>query len=342
MELNFDQRITIPSHYARVFRQVLADAGHDFEQVCREAKLPLQVVVATDGVLEPAQYVGLVKRCWHLMDDEFLGMGAERCKPGLFALMVRYVLHFDTLRALLKEYQRFYRSTRDDVRMEYEITDSEVRWYCDLVDARNDPDHFLIEFLLVASHRLFCWITGTRIHPTQCFFAYSKPSHYQHYRDLFNCEHHFDQQRCGFAFDLKHLSSPLVRSSEEMKVLLESAPAQLMVMSGTDNSYTTRIKGMALKQQKEGRGFPDFVTVASELCVSPQTLRRKLQAENTSYQAIKDLLRRDIAVDKLINEDLPVADIGQLVGFVEPASFTRAFKQWTGVSPAQYRARSDT
>lgn len=108
---------------------------------------------------------------------------------------------------------------------------------------------------------------------------------------------------------------------------------------GSDNTFTTRIKGMVLAQQRAGLGLPDFISVAAELCVSPQTLRRKLQAENTSYQNIKDSLRRDIAIDKLVNEHLSVAEIGQLLGFVEPASFTRAFKQWTGVSPAEYRTQ---
>ncbi|MEC8428056.1 MAG: AraC family transcriptional regulator, partial [Pseudomonadota bacterium] len=56
---------------------------------------------------------------------------------------------------------------------------------------------------------------------------------------------------------------------------------------------------------------------------------------------IKDSLRRDIAIDKLVNENLSIAEIGQILGFVEPASFTRAFKQWTGVSPAEYRAAKE-
>ncbi|MGH1373848.1 MAG: AraC family transcriptional regulator [Cellvibrionaceae bacterium] len=332
------QRVTIPSHYLRVLRDEIESAGHDFDVLLEEQGISQELYHSPDGMAHPDQFVGLIHRSWALLDDEFLGLTAEPCSPGLFSLMVRYVAQLDTLQAVLKECVRFYRITRRDLRVDYEITDTEVFWFIDLVEPNRDKDHFMSEFLLVVFHRFLCWISGTKIFPKQLRLSYSKPSHVKHYTGLFNCDHHFDCARSGFSFDKKYLSCPVVIGAEELREFLEHAPAQLMVTPGTDNSYATRIKGIALRQQREGRGFPDFVTVASELCVSPQTLRRKLQAEDSSYQTLKDILRRDIAIDKLVNEKLSVAEIGQILGFVEPASFTRAFKQWTGVSPAQYRS----
>ncbi|MGB2054946.1 MAG: helix-turn-helix domain-containing protein, partial [Porticoccaceae bacterium] len=51
---------------------------------------------------------------------------------------------------------------------------------------------------------------------------------------------------------------------------------------------------------------------------------------------IKDNLRREVAIQKLVNESLSVEQVADIVGFTEPRSFTRAFKHWTGLTPRQY------
>ena len=72
---------------------------------------------------------------------------------------------------------------------------------------------------------------------------------------------------------------------------------------------------------------------------SVRTLARKLQAEGTSFQAIKDELRRDVAIQLLTQSRLAVAQIGQRVGFEDATCFQRAFRQWTGSAPGAYRRR---
>jgi AraC-like DNA-binding protein len=71
--------------------------------------------------------------------------------------------------------------------------------------------------------------------------------------------------------------------------------------------------------------------------LSPQTLRRRLKEENTSYQEIKDHLRRDQAIYYLSRNDYPINEIAHLIGFTEPSTFHRAFKKWTGLTPGAYR-----
>ena len=75
------------------------------------------------------------------------------------------------------------------------------------------------------------------------------------------------------------------------------------------------------------------------LYMSESSLRRRLQAEETSYQAIKDEVRCQVAIDKLLREDARVADLAELLGFTEPSSFVRSFKSWTGYTPKAYKDR---
>ena len=75
------------------------------------------------------------------------------------------------------------------------------------------------------------------------------------------------------------------------------------------------------------------------LFMSESSLRRRLQSENTSYQAIKDEVRCEVAIDKLLHEDARVADLAEYLGFTEASSFVRSFKGWTGLTPKSYKDR---
>ena len=73
--------------------------------------------------------------------------------------------------------------------------------------------------------------------------------------------------------------------------------------------------------------------------MSESSLRRRLQKEETSYQALKDEVRCEVAIDKLLNENAKVADLAEYLGFTEPSSFVRSFKGWTGQTPKAYKER---
>ena len=77
--------------------------------------------------------------------------------------------------------------------------------------------------------------------------------------------------------------------------------------------------------------------VAERLDMNAQTLHRRLQADGTSFQRIKDNTRREIAIKHLTLNRYPIERIAEITGFAEARSFTRAFKQWTGQSPREFR-----
>lgn len=334
--------LTIPSHFARAVLRGAERLGIDSGTLLQELGISPAVYQEDQGIVHADQFVRLVQRAWEASGDEFLGMSGTRCIPGHFALMVRYVCQFDTLEALLKEIVRYYQTTREDVAFRVDIGDEQVSFHIDLVNPEFDIDHYLTEFLMITMHRFMCWITGQRIYLDSASFQYIEPAHVASYQSLFPCPRKFLQNSNTFYFSSRYLSLPLVRDWPEIKAYLKHSPADLMLIPGSDNRYSTRIKSFMLEQQRGGKGIPDFNKVAEELCVSVPTLRRKLQAEDTSFQQLKDVIRRDLAIDKLVRERLPVATIGEQLGFVEPASFTRAFKQWTGVSPGEYRLNAQS
>lgn len=80
--------------------------------------------------------------------------------------------------------------------------------------------------------------------------------------------------------------------------------------------------------------------VADALHMSLRSLQRKLAAEGTSFKAILDETRRDLAVQYVQQSRFSVSEITYLLGFSEPSNFSRAFKRWTGRSPSAYRTNA--
>ena len=73
--------------------------------------------------------------------------------------------------------------------------------------------------------------------------------------------------------------------------------------------------------------------IADMMGVSCWTLSRKLKAEGATYEQVLDDLRHKMALHYLNGKKVSVNETAYLVGFSEPAAFSRAFKRWTGVSP---------
>ena len=78
--------------------------------------------------------------------------------------------------------------------------------------------------------------------------------------------------------------------------------------------------------------------IAEKLALSRQTLYRQLKAEGVTFEQVLDELRHKLALHFLAGKKVSVNETAYLVGFSDPAAFSRAFKRWTGASPKSVRA----
>ena len=117
---------------------------------------------------------------------------------------------------------------------------------------------------------------------------------------------------------------------------MKEAPYVFLVKPNNTASINAQIR--RILESNLDPEMPDFESVAFQLNTSTQTLRRRLKDEDTSFQAIKDQVRRDLAIYYLSDNKLSINEIALKVGFTEPSTFHRAFKKWTDVTPGDYRS----
>jgi AraC-like DNA-binding protein len=117
-------------------------------------------------------------------------------------------------------------------------------------------------------------------------------------------------------------------------VLNERADALLKALEA---SKTTQGRVEALLLPMLHTGQASIATVAARMGVSRQTLYRRLRREGVTFETVLDRLRRRMALDYIRANKVSLNETAYLVGFSDPAAFSRAFKRWTGVTPRSAR-----
>lgn len=205
-----------------------------------------------------------------------------------------------------------------------------------LVDQRANPNDFpeLTESTFART------ITGPRrfglaqvaqaVHVT-----HPRPSHWQEYERIFGAPVTFDAAWNAYRVDPGLASFPLALQPRYVfGVLSEHADALLRSLESS-KTLRGRIEGLLMPGLHTGDAHVD--AIASKLAMSRQTLYRRLKAEGATFEQVLEGLRHKMALHYLQGKKVSVNETAYLVGFSDPAAFSRAFKRWTGKSPREMR-----
>jgi len=330
---------TISCHHARAALGGLQGTSIDQVATLKAAGIHPKLVKLPMARISDQQMTSLVQIIWSQSHDEFMGFTEHPCELGAFAYMVNSIKRCESLREALTMGMRFYQLiTKDiDTRLieDGEQAAIEVRFARPELDAEN----FYQEFWLIIWHRLASWLCGVKIPLLQTQLMHRSDISDEHRSELsimFPGQLHLQQSTNRLVFSRQHLNHPLIRNQAEINRFLKHSPSVLLTIPGDDQTFQhliTRHLNMKLAPPLE---FPDISSLAKHFNISVQTLHRRLKQEGCSYQQIKDEIRRDLALTKLVRERLPIHQVAEIVGFSEARSFTRAFKNWTGLSPREY------
>ncbi|MCR8923255.1 AraC family transcriptional regulator [Dasania sp. GY-MA-18] len=332
----------IPAHYFHIALHSAKRKGLRPAAICKALNIDVAKLDDPTSTVTNQEFSNLWRYLWDAMDDEFLGFTQRPCKRGTFATACKLARRSTNFAHFFKEMTRFYTLVDSDIIMSLEAVDDKQALSVVNHAPSYDIQHFSIEYILFYWHRLSCWFSNQKIKPLYAEFAYPEPAHSEVYKLLFQCPIHFNRERNALIFNDNFKDLQPIRSRSELYDFLNSLPDDFLSIPGKDSSLETRIKILILKQSREHLKFPTLEQLADSLHMSRTSLGRKLAAENTSYRHLKELIRRDLTMDKLSRSNMNIADIAQLVGFSESASLNRAFKNWTGLTPQQFRGQKNS
>jgi len=148
---------------------------------------------------------------------------------------------------------------------------------------------------------------------------------------------YFTQISSVFFFTLIFWKLKIVKNEAEVESYLRRAPMDLYLPVHAGGKRTVKVRNQVNDSFSRTNKAPEFETLASNMALHPQTLRRQLKREGSSFHSISAQVRRDIAIHHLGSSQLSIEKIAYLTGYTEPSAFIRAFKSWTGFTPLGFR-----
>jgi AraC-like DNA-binding protein len=296
--------------------------------------------IAPDLLDEPAarvtadQYVALFSLLMERRDDEFLGLLSRPLHRGTFALIARSCLGNATLSDSLRRLCATFRLLQDDMELVVVSDGGAVGLRLVFHAGLLAGCTFLHELVLRVFWRLIAWLHGGRLKPARFDFAFATPAHSAEYGKVFPGQVRFEQAHSTVWFDAASLSVPMLRDASALRAFLAQAPGIVIIPQRSDTAVSARVRAHL---QHAHPAWPDLAAVSSFLHLSASTLQRRLSAEGTTFQALKDQLRRDIAIQHLSSTPVALTTLALQLGFADGPAFQRAFKAWTGSPPGAYR-----
>ncbi|RRJ84640.1 AraC family transcriptional regulator [Aestuariirhabdus litorea] len=273
--------------------------------------------------------------------DPLFGLHCARhVQPGSYSVLGYISMNCDTLGSALKRIVPYEKLIGDmgTSSIEYYNDHTVLHWSCHYDDPEvvsHMVDNHLASWLAYGR-----WITDGEGSPLKVSLMrpQPEPAVKDEYRSAFGCPVYFGQSMNALFLKNDYLKLPLRQSNRQLLQTLEEHARALITEQNTEQSLALRVR-YALKQ-KIRDGVPRKDLVADKLAMTPRTMQRKLRQENTSYQQILDRLRQESAEHFLLETAMPITGIALRLGFSEPRSFHRSFKQWFGITPGEYRARN--
>lgn len=326
--------VTIPIALVQGMLSGVRARGQRCDVFLADAGIAPELLDQPGARVTAAQYIALFRSLIERLGDECIGLLSRPVKRGCFALTARSAIGAPDLEAAIRRIAHTFRLVQDDVVLELvregELAGVALRF----VDPAVPRPCFAHEMLLRVYWRLLAWLAGGRLPPVRFDFAFECPPHVASYGRIFPAPLNFGQPRSAFWFEHPWLKGPVRRDEAALRTFLAEGQANVILPPRRRDPTVARVRQHFLHTQP---AWPDLAATAAALHMSASTLQRHLTAEGTSFQALKDELRRDMAIVRLSTSTVPLAALAQELGFADSAAFQRAFKGWTGSPPGTYR-----
>lgn len=167
-------------------------------------------------------------------------------------------------------------------------------------------------------------------------FRAPRPAYADRFKLFCGVEPRFDAAENLAWLDATALDIPLAQGDSSLARLCEEQCRQLLARRRLRGGFAGQVREVLLRKAGE---HLDVGTVAGALCVAPRTLRRKLEAEGTSFRGVIDEVREALAEEMLTTANMKLEEVAERLGYSEPSSFIHAFTRWKGLSPTAFRKR---
>jgi AraC-like DNA-binding protein len=291
-----------------------------------------------DGRFDFAEYAALQVRAMDLTGDQALGLHIiEQTPDSAFDLFGHLVSHAPTLREAFSLCERFQQLVIDDGHLTLNEDATAAGMQFHFARTGEESDRMLAELAVAGLWRFVRVFGGHAVTLRLAAFEHPRPAHHREYARIFGDAARFGQDTTGLGFDRSALDRVQLHQHPELLAVLRGEAERALERFGNRLGPADQVKRYLLARPPAR--IPDIATAARDLGLSARSLRRRLAGDATSYRTIVRTILESSAGQMLRDPRRSIQETAWALGFSNVGAFHRAFKRWTGMTPAQYRER---
>ncbi|MGJ8669294.1 MAG: AraC family transcriptional regulator [Oceanococcus sp.] len=324
---------TLPLAYAELVLEIAHSRGVSNVVVLNEAGLASDFNPAQQERITPWQYTLITLAAAKLVDDQGLGIEVGlRMRPTAHGYLGYALISCSSLREALRLSLHFMRIRQRHIGVYYssEVGVGVIR----LQELHNfgRVRHFFVEGMLIGMARSLQFLSDDKQLPFELWLDYPEPDYFDAYREELP-QLRFGMPEVQLRLESSFLDRPLRLADPSSARQAIALCEQELERTGQGEFLIPTVRSLLLDRLDAP---PQVAELAASLCMSERSFKRKLHQQGLSFQKLLDEIRQEQAKRMLRQNPASIQSVGQQLGYEEPASFTRAFKKWTGMTPSQF------
>jgi AraC-like DNA-binding protein len=311
----------------------LAELGVEAGSLFREAGLPQETISDPDTRVSSHAMRDLLVLAAQRCNDPAFGLHAgQRLRPGDLGLLEYLVRTSASSQEIAHKLVR-YHELAGNLAPQIEQDGDTLVCHLPVPESEHHPP-VVEEYNLSFWAKLARAVRDDALRPLEVRFTHEEPAYAKDAALIFGAPVRFDCERNGLVFARESLVGVAPVDEGLRRAVIDRADEALTAL-GSHCSTGDRVRAQLRVRLLDDGATAD--SIARMLSMSARTLRRRLSDEGTRFQDLRDAVRRERALECISQEQLAISEIAYLLGFGETSAFHRAFRRWTGKTPAQYR-----
>jgi len=330
---------SVPARKLPMLLACLREGGIDGRKLMKRCDIEPERANAPEGRIALASWVELVRSAACALQDPDLGLHLGERFSGMPTVLGYLMSACATAREALHSFLRYQRLEHDGCGLiEHRVGPAVELEYCAYVSLAED--RLLTDFSLASVLGLYRLLTGEALAIEAAEFAYPRPGGSSEHQRIFQGSVQFSAGRNRIRFRAQALEQPLLRGNPAVRQQLEGPLNQALHHLDTREPMSARVVHALGRTLNHG----EFTIhrIASQLRLGTRSLQLNLQEEGTTFREVLESVRKALALDFLADPTISLLEVTFLLGFSEPSAFHRAFRRWTGATPAEFRKQANS
>ncbi|TDZ77288.1 HTH-type transcriptional regulator VirS [Mycobacteroides salmoniphilum] len=329
------EQLSIPPRWGTLVAELAQQQGMDAAKMLMDVQVSPRFLTGEPAVLSPEQLRAMAREILARTGDLSFGISPAPIPTETLQILMFSLATSQTAGVAFARWAAF----RDAMPLVPNMT---VARSGDLATVAIDAstlrlhDATVTEWALSLIVQIWSWLIMRPIRVERVLLPQARPAGRSERCNLLDAPIEFGSGSAAIILGAELLDVPILRTEEEITSLLEHPEQLWFNVRDYHQQLPERVERIVASSI--GQGIPTVGNIATALNMTPSALQRSLRSEfGTSVREIRDTALRVEAIRSLEGGTESLSDLSIRLGFSELSAFTRAFRRWTGASPAQYR-----